>query len=60
MLMAKSRVSSNRSYWKCPKGPWRNSRESRGIGLLEEAFVGGPFHLSQLRNAREKEVAAGA
>lgn len=59
MLMAKPRVSSNMSYWKCPKGPWRNSRGSRRIGLLEEALVGGPFHSSHLRNAREKEVAAG-
>lgn len=43
------------SYWKCPKGPWRNSREYRGIGLLNLALVDQQFLLSQRRSAREKE-----
>lgn len=44
------------SYWKCPRGPWRNSREYRGIGLPNLALVDQQFHLSQQRSAREKEA----
>lgn len=44
------------SYRKCPRGPWRNSREYRAIGLLNLASVDQQLHLSQQRSARKKEA----